>query len=131
MADDVNPTLRAELEAAKAVLGPQLKGLLDLSRANISGDLQEEIRRQIEIRQRRAGLIQSVINLLDAIAETILALERDGYPEIEGSELSGALFAELVSEESALEAATSIFKAQGAETIVVNLGTPVNKPPRG
>jgi hypothetical protein len=107
MADDVNPALRAELEAAKAVLEPQLKGLLDLIRTNISGDLQEEIRRQIEIRQRRSGLIQSVINSLDAGTEARLALERDGYPAIEGSELSAALFAELVSEESALEAAAS------------------------
>jgi hypothetical protein len=32
MADDVNPALRAEIEAALDVIGPQIDGLRDLSR---------------------------------------------------------------------------------------------------
>lgn len=128
MADDVNPALRAELEAAKAAIEPQLRGLNDLMAVSISVDLRAEIARQIEIRNRRRTKLQAVLSDLDKIQEDLDLLEKDGYPEIEGSTLSAPLLSELQGEESDLDAAVSIFVPEVAETLAVNLGSPSSKP---
>lgn len=128
MADDINPQFRAELEAAKAALEPQIRGLHDLTRVSISGDLVQAINYQIEIRERRQGIIQKILNLLDQTVEARTALERDGYPNVPESELPDYLFSELSSEDRDIDAAIAVFKPDSAQNISVNLGNPVNKP---
>lgn len=129
MVDDVNPALRAELEAAKAILEPQIRGLHDLSHVSISPELNEEIQKQIEIRERRQNLIQTNIERLDSANAARADLERDGYPAIEESRLIEERFSELNNEISDLEAAARIFKPDRAKTVSVALGSASDKQP--
>lgn len=128
MADDINPELRAELNAAAAVLAPQIRGLHDLSNTSISGDLKQAIAVQIEIRERRMARIAAVLGLLDAAVEARAALERDGYPDIENPELPDFLFTELEGEDTDLEAAVGIFKRPSAQNMKITLGESSPKP---
>lgn len=128
MADDINPQFRAELEAAKAVLDPQIRGLHDLTRVSISGDLIQAVNYQIEIRERRRGIIQKILGLLDQAVEVRTLLERDGYPNVPESQLPNNLFSELSGENSDLDAAIGVFKPDSAQNISVNLGNPTDKP---
>src|SRR3954468_10099819 len=124
MADDVNPALRAELEAAKAVLEPQIRGLHDLTHVSISSDLEQEILLQVEKRERRRDLIQSVLDGLDRTVDARGALEDDGYPALEDAQLSDAMLGELREENDDLKAAVNLFKRDGAATLSINLGEP-------
>jgi hypothetical protein len=128
MADDINPELRAELKAAKAVLEPQIRGLHDLISTSISGDLKAQIAVQIEIRERRRDKIQVVLNDLDKTVEDMDTLERDGYPDIGEANLPDFLLTELSGEESDLDAALKVFKLEPAQNISIVLGAPVPKP---
>jgi hypothetical protein len=128
MADDINPALRADLEAAKAVLEPQIRGLHDLINTSISGDLKAQIAVQIEIRERRRDKIQTVLNDLDGAVEDMEILERDGYPDIGEAHLPDFLLTELSGEESDLDAALKLFKLEPAQNISIVLGAPVPKP---
>lgn len=131
MTDDVNTTLRVELEAAKAALEPQIRGLHDLSQVSISGELQSEVDYQTRYRERRRELIQNVLNLLDKVVEALALLESDGYPAIADAQLSGGLLSELHDENRDLEAAVNIFKPDGAQTLSVSLGDAADKPAKG
>jgi len=130
MADDVNPALRSEYEAALAVLEPQIRGLNDLATVSISMDLKQEVARQIEIRGRRKMRIKAILDAFDLILELRTALERDGYPRIEDSRLPDNLFQELSGENSDLDAAASVFKPEGASELSVNLGAAAPKSPK-
>src|SRR5579859_6802932 len=82
MADYTESQLRAELQAALAVLAPQIRGLNDLSKTSISTELLNQIDEQITNRVRRQSLIQAVLNGLDAVDGELSALENDGYPDL-------------------------------------------------
>jgi hypothetical protein len=109
MADDPNPALRTELNAALAVLAPQIRGLNDLATTSISTELLAEVNDQITARVRRQGLIQAVLNGLDAALAELEALDADGYPDLPAVPVLGSLFAELQEESSDLAAATGVF----------------------
>lgn len=128
MADDIDSVLRVELEAAKAVLEPQIRGLRDLSNTSISGDLKMQIAVQIEVRERRRDKIQTVLNDLDKAVEDMDILERDGYPNIAEPRLPDFLFTELSGEESDLNAALKLFNPEVAQNLSIVLGTPSPKP---
>lgn len=129
MADDVNPALRAELEAALAVIEPQIRGLHDLMTVSITEELRAEIEAQIEVRERRANLIQAVLDQLDATNAAQAALEADGYPTLLNAELPPGLFTELQGEETDLDAAVAVFEKAGpATTVTIELGEPAEKP---
>ena len=128
MADDVNPALRAELEAALVILEPEIRGLHDLTTVSISAELQTEINKQIATREHRRDLIQGVLNDLDATNAARAALEADGYPALPNAVLSPPLFAELKGEDADINAAVGVFdERQPATTISVQLGAPTDK----
>jgi hypothetical protein len=130
MADDVNPALRAELEAALAVLEPEIRGLHDLTTVSISTELQTEINKQIDIREHRRDLIQSVLNSMNATNAARNALEADGYPALPDAVLSPVLFSELKGEDADITAAIGVFEEKlPATTMSIGLGAPVDKPP--
>jgi hypothetical protein len=114
MADDPNPTLRAELVAANAVLAPQIRGLHDLALVSISSELAAEIAKQIAARERRRDLINGVIALLDGALQSLNALQADGYPLLPTVPLHAALLSELFGEKTDLDAAHGLFTPEPA-----------------
>lgn len=113
MADDINHTLRSELNAALEALAPQLRGLADLAASpTISGELQGVVRQQIADRDRRQTLIKAVLAALDNAIEQMKALQADGYPDLPTVPL--AQFAELKAEQADIAAAAAIFTDEAA-----------------
>src|SRR6266550_5988870 len=98
MADDPNPALRRELDAADVLLDPEIRGLADLLNVSVSDDLRTQIQFLLEMRTRRRHLIQRVLNALDAVRVALDALAADGYPTLDNIELPAALFDELQKE---------------------------------
>ena len=134
MADDPNPALRAELNAALAVLAPQIRGLNDLSKTSISPDLLIQVEDQITARVRRQALIQAVLNGLDAALGELEALESDGYPALPTMAVVGSLFSELQEENSDLAAAVGVFSpvetiSAGPLSVSANPNPPTNPGP--
>ncbi len=129
MAADPNPVLRAELEAALAVLAPQIRGLHDWATpVSISPELVGEINDEIVVRERRRDLIQKVLDDLDQAFADLKTLEVDGYPELPPVSLTANLFNELQGQLSDVEAATAVFSEQ-ASSLTVSFGAPVAKEP--
>ena len=112
MADYTESQLRAELQAALAVLAPQIRGLNDLSKTSISTELLNQIDEQITNRVRRQSLIQAVLNGLDAVDGELSALENDGYPDLPPVAVLGSLFSELQEENSDLAAGVAVFTSE-------------------
>lgn len=127
MADDPNPTLRAELLAAVAVLAPQIRGLHDLSTVSISAELRATISAQIADRERRRDLVQAVLNCLDQTLAALKLLEQDGYPQLPVTTLLQSQFLELQDEAGDLRAAVAVFQADAAAKLTIELGQPADK----
>jgi len=126
---DPNPELRAELEAAKAVLEPEIRGLNDLSVVSISADLRGSIQVEAVNRQRRLDLINATLASLDSVILARESLAADGYPELPDTTLPNDQFAELQGQDADLTAAVGVFVQSPATTVTVTLGEPVTKPP--
>jgi hypothetical protein len=126
---DPNPELRAELEAALAVLEPELRGLRDLFVVSISAPLQSSVNEQILVRQRRVDLINATLAALDGVVTARTALEADGYPALPDAPLPADQFTELQGQDADFKAAIGVFEVAAATTVTVNLGDPVPKPP--
>jgi hypothetical protein len=117
MADDPNPALRAELQAAIDVLAPQIRGLTDLDTISLSSDLKAAIDQQIVVRQRRSNLLSSVISTLDRVIVARTALEADGYPTLPTAIIAQTLFTELKGDNSDIDAAVGVFAPQATIAI--------------
>jgi len=129
MADDVNPALRAELDAAIAVIDPQIRGLHDIAVVSITTNLLIEVNKEISDRERRRVLLQNAINCLNAANEAMTALEHDGYPELPPEQLSSTNYAELQGQSSDFDAAIGVFVPEAkAATVSIGLGNPEDKP---
>ena len=107
--NDPNPTLRAELMAALAVLAPQIRGLQDLLAMALSADLHAQISAQITARTTRQQLIMTVIGGLDAVVNQRETLNDNGYPGLPAVTVAGSLFSELQEENSDIAAALAVF----------------------
>lgn len=127
MADDVNPALRAELNAALEVLAPQIRGMHDLINVSISDELRAEVADVVQKRERRRDLIQAVLNNLDATLSARTALETDGYPTLPHVSIVNSQFTELQGEAADLQAAVGVF-GQEASRLSVGLGAAADKP---
>jgi len=115
----------AALRAALAVVTQQIRGLRDLTNVSLSGELLAIIRDALGARERRRTLINAVLASIDAGS----ALEDDGYPTLEPIVIPPSLFAELREELSDVGAAAGIFgESDAASQIIVNLGSPADKP---
>ena len=126
MADDINPTLRQQLNDALAVLAPQIRGLHDIAAVS-QGELQTTINAQITARERRRDLIQNVLNNLDACVSALGSLETDGYPNLPQVPMTPAQFLTLQGEAEDITAAVGVFTEE-ATSLSVGLGAPAGKP---
>jgi predicted dinucleotide-utilizing enzyme len=129
MADDVNPTLRTELEAATGVLVPQIAGLHDMAVAgtSITGELRDTLLSTVQQREQRLDLIAAAIASLDAANAAMEALEEDGYPELPPVTIPGSQYADLQEQLADQKAAGDVFQSGQASAVSVNLGKPVPK----
>jgi hypothetical protein len=128
VADDPNPTLRAELEAAKTVIIPTIRGMRDLAGVSTPA-LSASLSLQANIRDNRLNLIQRVLDDLNAVVAALTALESDGYPALPTVSLDPGQFSELQLEKTDIEAAIATFTQEAAaSSLAVNLGEPVPKP---
>jgi len=130
MADHPNPALRAELLAALDVVIPQVRGLQDFAKTSLSDTTLNAVKTQIEVRSRRADLIQKVLNALDAVTVARATLEADGYPALPRAEVFAAIAKEIQEQKDDLAIAAGIFDPQPvAADLNINLGSPVSKIP--
>ncbi len=127
MAADPNPALRAELEAALAVIEPQIRGLHDLAEIPSPADLLTEVAEQIAFREHRRSLIRGVVDALDQVIVALDLLEADGYPDLPDEMVSQQVLDELDREIADLEAAREVFEISVAARAIVGLGLPVDK----
>lgn len=128
MADeDPNPALRAELDAALAVLEPQIRGLGYYSSISSDEDLKRELDEQKRVRMRRRDKIQAVLEDLDNVVEGIQSLKADGYPNFPPVNIDPRLFTELQNEDSDLDAAVKLFSPAHATNVSFTLGEPTPK----
>lgn len=127
MADDPNPQLRAELNAALADLEPQIRGLHDLAAVSISADLIASVTQQIIEREYRRNLITTALARLDDAHDAMNTLEADGYPALPQATIIASQFNELQEQQTDLETAIALFREQ-ASRMTVGLGEPSAKP---
>lgn len=126
--NDPNPALTAELNAALAVLEPQIRGTDDIAHVSVSKGLRAADEQLRDDRMRRQGLINEVLKQLDETAAAITALKNDGYPNLPQMELTPELWEELKTQKADLDSAFALFKQQEqASNIAIELGAPVAK----
>lgn len=119
---DLINKLRAALEAAIAVLDPQIRGLHDLQGVSISPELMAEVNAQVTEREQIRALMQAVLDALDALEGN------GGFPELPPATLDPALYEELQGQKSDLGSAIGIFTLSVASNIKIDLGEPTDKP---
>ena len=126
MAHNINQALETELNAALAVLEPQLRGLRDMEHDEISSDLKSAIDNTIEARERRENLIGAVLASINQAQRDYDAMVADGYPELPQVKIPESTFKELSGEVSDTQAAASVFVAiPQATSISIGIGAPV------
>jgi hypothetical protein len=114
--------LKAELEAAKAVIEPQIEGLHDFARLNIKPETLTKVQEVTVSFERRLGVI---VAGLEALAN----LEADKYPETPQQEVLKDIYSDLAENVSTIEAAFSKFVVKDeATTAEIVPGTPEKQP---
>ena len=108
--NDPNPTLRAQLQGSLLVLFPQILGLQALAVVpGISPGLLIDVEQQIGEKTNTQNLIKAVIANLDAAVTSLGALYESGYPNMPPMTISSALYAELQTDQSNIQAALGTF----------------------
>ena len=108
--NDPNPTLRAQLQASLEMLWPQILGLQALAAVpGISPGLLIDINQQIGVKTNTQNLIKAVIADLDAAVTALGVLYESGYPSMPPMVISSALYAELQTDQSNIQAALGTF----------------------
>jgi hypothetical protein len=120
--------LRAEIDAALAVVVPQVRGLEDLSRASLTPSAQQEVARVLVSRQRRQRSLTEVIRVLDALDRAVASLVADGYPNLPSVFVTGEVLSDLAEERADLTSALGVFQLDRAVRMVIHLGDPELKP---
>lgn len=130
MADDVNPTLRAELVAAKDQLSPEIRGLKAINNDSLPDGVHSGINQGISVRRNRIDLIQAVLNGLDGVNAAMDALLADNYPAaVPSIELPPSLLQAVRENLSDVGTAGALFvQGSGAVTASIEFGAPVDKP---
>ena len=115
---DPNPTLRARLMADLAIIGPQIRGLIDLRAATLATtttlgqprDLAAAAAAQLVVYQNRQALLQNVINDLNqAVVDLQILDAAGGWVALAPMPLAVSTFEELASQMADLEAAAATF----------------------
>ena len=103
----VVPAAIAEMEAARALLEPEIIGLARyLKIADLDGPTQADVESVHQDSVKRAGL-------LDAAIGALRNLIGDGYPKVEVKSLPGVEFVDLADELETLKRAFARFVSQG------------------
>lgn len=114
--------LKAELEAAQAVLLPQIEGLHDFARLNIKPETLTKVQETTVDFERRRDLQVAALAALQA-------LEQDNYPETPNRQVVADVYADLQDNVSTITAAFAKFdKIDEAVSAVITTGTPELKP---
>lgn len=110
-----------ELQAAKETLLPELEGLRDFSRLNLSGRSAEEVQATLQAGNRRLDLLDSAINVLTR-------LQGDGYPTLPTRVVSTEVLDDLQGNIDTLEAAFRRFAGPDrASALDLSASPPVPK----
>lgn len=130
MADDPNPALRAELNAALDKIDPQIRGLRDFLELEIaSAALHDFYQTYFDRFSQRRNLIIAALAALDALHAAMNALEADGYPDVPIISVDPPIFEEMAGEVSDMGAAFKLFEERAAASkLTVNLGKTAPKP---
>ena len=113
--------LRTELDAALAVLGPQINGFTDLLAISLSEPTHSAVQAEQTDHERRRDLCNAVLASLDA-------LEADHYPDMPKHDLVASSLSELQEQSANIAAALAEFEAAPvASAINVALGSPSAK----
>lgn len=113
--------LRAELQAAIAVLDPQIKGLKDLNSLSLSEGARAAVESELAEHQGRRAAIQVGLDACDT-------LDANNYPDSLATQYSAAIIAELAAKQAEIAAALGEFEAQGvASTAEFTFPTPTAK----
>lgn len=123
MSTSVNLTnLVAELNAAQAVILPQIEGLHDFARLNLHPETLAAVNQAIVDFERRRDL---QVAALAALAN----LSGDNYPDVPERAVIQDVYEDLKDNVSTIEAAFSKFEEIGqATTVTITAGTPTLKP---
>lgn len=114
--------LKAELEAAQAVLLPQIEGLHDFARLNIKPETLAKVQEATVDFERRRDLQVAALAALDN-------LETDNYPEVPPRNVLEDVYADLQENVTTIEAAFAKFAPIAeAVTATITAGTPELKP---
>lgn len=111
---------RQEVGVAITVIGPQLEGLHDFDRLNISAMTKEVVEQEIHDYQRRLDLLQAAASALDA-------LDADGYPGIPARDVAEVIYADLHAQLDQITAAFATFQSNKAETLDIKADPPALK----
>ncbi len=129
MADDVNPTLRAEIGAAIDVIGPQIDGLRDMTRIEASDAFVSMAMDEYNAMVHRESLLWGVMKALDAVQVALAALEGDGYPAVNKVPVPANIMEDVRRQKAESDAAYALFEAEAAAAnLAVSLGAPSTKP---
>lgn len=114
--------LREELEAAKALLLPQLEGLRDFARLNLITESLTAVQAATVDFERRLTLVEGAISALDGLAA-------DGYPEVPQRDVLQTVYADLQVNVTTIQAAFAKFSAvpEATEAVIVP-GQPEERP---
>jgi len=125
---DPNPELRAELNAALAVITPQIRGLQDIEKLPAPAAFRSFVDAQVVSHQKRQVLILAALASLDAVVTARAALDADGYPAVDKITMPQDLFRQLTGEMHDVAAAAALFVDATAATVTVSLGPTGEKP---
>lgn len=129
MASNTFDGLRAEINAAIAVISPQIRGLEDLTKVSLTKPTLDQVKGELADHRRRLDLLNGVIEALDALEAALARLVADGYPAMPKAEVTATVFAELQEQQADILAALAEFEQEPlAENIAVVLGVPADKP---
>ena len=112
MADDPNPELRAEMEAAIAILDPQIEGLIELARTSLEAATLEIVVDERIHREAVREDCRSVIARIDDLQAALNVLEAAGGPIMPPLSIPAEMLAEMKHERDEIDAGISIFEAQ-------------------
>ena len=120
--------LRAEIDAAVAVMEPQLRGLEDLARIDAPAEVIALVNAQLAKHKHRYDLLLAVLQALDSVAAARQELDDDGYPAIPSVPTGTDVMGEFKEEMSDIEAAAALFTdSVRASGLGIELGPPKEK----
>lgn len=130
--NDPNPQLRQELNAALAILVPQIRGLQDRVQIKTTDEELAALTEELNALLRREGLINTAVASLDAVVDARNALDDDGYPDVPVVEIDPLIFQQMQRELADMQAAAALFKGRHvASDVRITFGAPENPPADG